>query len=202
MIPLIIIGSILLVLVLISLINVDLNISCSNDSFRVYLKALFIKFNVYSSEDETPKHKQMSYKKYKKLIAKKDSKKTKDKKKLSKSSLEEKIRVVINIVKKASSTFKKHIKLKIYKVYVVVSEEDASKTALTYGLVSQLIAYLTEIASNIIHVKTYKQSIICEANFISQKSEFDINVCLSLRLFFAIILFFKAGIMYIKNTDK
>lgn len=108
----------------------------------LFLRVLFIKVKLYPGK---PRVSTVSGKRKEKKAAKKAQKKAQSGETGSKKEKPggvELIRLVIGLTKKLVGLLAKHLKITLKRYRVVVSTDDAAKTALLYGGVSQATSYL------------------------------------------------------------
>lgn len=164
------------------------------DSFSVYLKFLFFKFRLYPEKKE-------KYKKTKKSLKpkKKARKKTEMQAKLSISQIVTLIKAMKDVVADFIKSFFGKLHIKLFKIHADIGCEDACKTAIAYGTVTQSVAYALEFLDNISNVDASRFSDIdIRSNFISQKSWVKLNCMLYLR----VISLFPLGIKGLKAFFK
>lgn len=212
---LIIVLSIVFLFFILFVIPVNIRIKY-NDTLICYAKVLIFKFSLYPRRH---KLKSMSKKKYDKLKSgkKKDKKKKKRKKsendtdaektekktKMSFSDIIKLVRDVSSIVKKILERFNKYLKVKIYSFVILISADDASKTALTYGAVSGSVGTLMRIIEDRCNVKyspNAETGIVCD--YIAGSCDARIDMRFSLRVWQIVVLAFKALISFIKIKSK
>ena len=81
--------------------------------------------------------------------------------------------------------------------------EDAAKTAILYGAVSGSIALIVELIDSYTNLSRLKErSIIVESDFLSDKSEADISISLSISVYGAIKTLLKSGFKYFQLKNK
>ena len=154
------------------------------------------------------KAKPLSKKKYEKLLLKDaeraekkrlaDQKKAQKKKDTDKAKQAEKeqkakdaemadepstISLVLRIVGDVLDTFFGKLRVKIARVNIVVGGPDAAKTALTYGIVSQGVAYLMELIATKTKMTRAKNTYVSVVpDFLAQKTTVDLLIIFRLRL--------------------
>ena len=154
------------------------------------------------------KAKPLSKKKYEKLLLKDaeraekkrlaDQKKAQKKKDTDKAKQAEKeqkandaemadepstISLVLRIVGGVLDTFFGKLRVKIARVNIVVGGHDAAKTALTYGIVSQGVAYLMELIATKTKMTRAKNTYVSVVpDFLAQKTTADLLIIFRLRL--------------------
>ena len=154
------------------------------------------------------KAKPLSKKKYEKLLSKdadraekkrlSDEKKAKKKKEAAKAKQAEKekqspdtemadepsaMSLILRIVGGVLDTFFGKLRVKIARVHIVVGGPDAAKTALTYGIVSQGVAYLMELIAAKTKMTRAKNTYVSVIpDFLAQKTTADLLIIFRLRL--------------------
>ena len=154
------------------------------------------------------KAKPLSKKKYEKLLLKNaeraekkrlaDQKKAQKKKDTDKAKQAEKeqkandaemadepstISLILRIVGGVLDTFFGKLRVKIARVNIVVGGPDAAKTALTYGIVSQGVAYLMELIATKTKMTRAKNTYVSVVpDFLAQKTTADLLIIFRLRL--------------------
>ena len=125
----------------------------------------------------------------KKAQKKKDSKKAKQAEKEKKADNEttadepSAISLVLRIVGDILNTFFGKLQVKIARVHIVVGGTDAAKTALTYGVVAQGVAYLMELlATKTKMSRKDDTSVSVVPDFLAQKTTADLLIVFRLRL--------------------
>lgn len=93
------------------------------------------------------------------------------------------ISLVLRIVGDILDTFFGKLRVKITRVHIVVGGPDAAKTALTYGIVSQGVAYLLELLSNKTKMsRKDNTSVSVVPDFLATKTTADLLIIFRLRL--------------------
>ena len=154
------------------------------------------------------KAKPLSKKQYKKLIAKDaaraekkrlaSEKKAQKKKTAAKSKQAEKekqlsgtkmpdepstMSILLRIVGGILDTFFGKLRVKIARVHITVGGPDAAKTALTYGIVSQGVAYLMELIANKTKMTRTKNTYVSVVpDFLAKETRADLLIIFQLRL--------------------
>ena len=198
----------LIALLLSTKIKVKLD-SCDGDFDISFFVSAFKIFSYPKNEKRRVKLSDYSPKKLKKrneraerLKAKKEKKK--DKKAISEYQGEKKpISFYVNFLKSNLLKFLKYFRIDLKKVNIIVSTDDAAKTALLFGTISQATAYIIEILDKTTNLKkTKKTEISVLADFTSGKTTVDIKASLSLRIFHVIKIIFSLLSEMIKNMKN
>ena len=177
-----------------------------NGELSVTRKILFFKTSVYPDDLTKINIKDYSLKKIKKrrLKAEKEAEELrKTQKKISSSDGQKKkkssfsdivslVSEIKDIVTAFAKIFFEYLQIDVTKIDIVVTGEDAAKTAITYGAVYQAVSYILAIIDKITTVKYDKKSYVSvRADFLAEKFYADINITFSMRLGQAIKLLMK-----------
>ena len=211
----IILACIVAVILLLLLMRFRLLLSYKDGVFKLYLKVLFLKFELFGNKKERLKKSDFKIKKFRRRrdkvlkkyrIKKAASKKTIEnnvkKKKTSPLILIKELKdVIIDTVK----LFGRCLKIDKFKVRIQVGGKDAAKVALNYGYVIQALQYLVTLLECITNLdKTKHKSAEVEADFKNEEFDADINIAVSIRTVHGIRLGIKAllGYFKFKSLDK
>ena len=171
MIALYIILGIILLIGLLLLSRVKLIINFDTD-LKVYLRFLFIKFNLFPEPSKMPKRKRKKKKKESSSSSQTANDGSSQKKK--DDSVVTKLWAIREVLLHTIEKFLGKVHFKFIRLNVVIGCENAASTALLYGAASQGVAYLIETLDNISNVDISKRSeISVRSDFISQKSELN-----------------------------
>ena len=193
MIALYIILGIILLIGIIMFLRVKLIIRCE-DELTVYLRFLFIKFNLLPEMSKIPKKKK---KRKKKTISAptESTEKTEPKKE---DGIVKKLWTIRKILLYTIEKFLGKLHFKFIRLNIVVGCENAASTALLYGATTQGVAYLIEILDNISNVDISKRSeISVRSDFINQKSSIDGKIVLYIsvaHILYVLVHFLKQSI--------
>ncbi len=170
------------------------NIALSYDEdFYATAQVLFFKFQLLPKKKGKTKmnckdfgqelKKSKKQKRAEKKAAKKSEKKKTQKKKYSADDIPFYLELIQKFVSRAYNSIRRGLTIKIKKLGIAVATSDAAKTAVTYGVISQSVAYLLQFFDSIARVKCPKKSeIYVTADFLSSETIFDFNIVLSWRL--------------------
>ena len=188
------------IVVLISLIltlRVNLNI-VYEDELTVFLRILFIKIRLYPARKRKYKHK--------------DKKKTKKEKPtyITRTSSEPKpknlvdnVKLITEVISEFFKAFSDQLHVKLAKIYIKVATPDAAQTAILYGLVGSAVECLVAVIDSITNLQRVKDhAIVVEPDFLSDNSQAQINITLSLSVFGAIKTLVKTLWKYFKLKNK
>ncbi|MBQ8739086.1 MAG: DUF2953 domain-containing protein [Clostridia bacterium] len=188
-----VLGAIFLFIAFILSIKIKL-IVAYDDSFSAYIRILFFKIPLFpSSKKEKGVKKEKKKKKKATAERAKDKKEKKEKKSLSPSGILKLISLMSDVVLGLLKDFFRKIHFRFIKVHADIGCENASKTAIAYGSVTQSVAYFIELLDNVSNVEVSRASSIdIRANFISQKSWAEISCVLYIRVISILTLGIKA----------
>ena len=185
-----------LVIFCILMLPVDVCITYDNE-LTAKTKILFYSAPLLSDKKERKKLSKDEYVKNLKLLRRtkkssKDLKKAEEKIDL-KTCIAEDIPFYLELVKdfivRSYPKFIKGLTIRINKLDVTVASDDAAKTAILYGTVSQSVAYFLNFLDEISKVKRKRNSKInVIADFTSEQAEFVLDISLRWRLIRAIIM--------------
>lgn len=181
----ILLGIIVIVALLLS-INVSLHIIYKDD-LNIYLKVLFIKYNIFPEKKKKFNKKDFS-KKEKGKKSKPDVVITEKSTKEKKPSLVDKISYIKEILSVFLKAFSKYLKIDLKTLHIVIASPDAAQTAITYGAISGIVAGIVELIDSYTNLKSLKEdSIIVKPDFTSENSEININISLSISVLGALV---------------
>ena len=225
-----IIGGILLFFFLIAMIRAEVVI-VYNDEFALTVRVAGIPIKIIPKKpkkvkyrDYTPKAMEKKRKKAEKKALKKAEKKAKkkqrkDEDKKKKQEEEAKLKAegkkkekkdIVKIIKLISGLlgvffrrFGKHIRIRIARLHINVASDDAAKTAVLYGTVSQAVCYLTNLldaAGTLRHPARTDAAV--NADFLSEKMTVDIEIGVSLCVWQVFDMINFTGARFIKELIK
>ncbi len=189
-----------------------------DEELSLTLRVLFIKIDLLSDKKKKYRH-SMSARKAarirKKLRKKALKQREKDTKKQKEDQLKEKhkkkrtardiLDTVSLITSVAKVVIKKtfgHARLKLTRVNITVATGDAASTAIAYGAVSQSINVLFAVLNEVKRVKlpTEPDDVNVNADFLAQKSDIDVKLSFTLRVWHIIHIACAALIKLIGRT--
>lgn len=199
------IGIIFLLLIAILFIRIRFDIELKNE-IHVRLCILGIKIPIFPGKEKKAKVKKFKsgYPK-EKTKKKKEKKATAEKKKIApeeKIPLGDKISTILSLVKLLFSRFFKHLRLDISNMVIVVGATDAAACAITYGVISQSVAYLLSFLEN--NLKIYKKrkgeiNVLCD--FTAEKTVYDVHISASLNIWQLLDIGISLVYNYFKGKD-
>ena len=177
---------------------------------QISLSFLFLKYRILPKKQPKKKMSRKEFlarlfgkrKRKKKASVTKKASEAHKKKKSSASDILKFIRSASDFLKKILGSFLKRARIKVSKIDIVVATEEASKTAIMYGVISQAVAYMLEILDNFTTLKkSYKGSISVVPDFTKEDSSIKLDICLQYCLLNASGLVISALIYVMKNPD-
>ena len=213
-----IIGAIVALIAIIPLLNVSLILQY-DDGIIFKVRVLFITIRLSSKEDS--KDTRPWYEKLilyvKKLFnlfnkksqgSKKDGEKgSGEKNKTSASNVIDTVKTICVIVKALLANFSRYLKIKIAKIHIKLATGDAARTAIAYGALTQSINVLFPLLEDINNFYLPKnRDIDISPDFLSEKSEVDIRLVFTLRVWQIVVTaastLIKLIIHYIKSLER
>ncbi len=203
------------ILVLLLFLKVKLCIVYEDD-FSVKVKLLLFNIPIYPRPQKKPKPKDYSIKALQKKQKKLNKKALKQQKKSEmqpqakeapQKDKATKIKEILEIIKlvldNVMSPFGRYLKVEIINIHITVGNDDPAKTAVIYGGICQLVAYIVELFSNLTNVDVKKSnSITVKPDFLEGKTDAKINITLGLRVWHSLSLAFKFFMAYIKKKNQ
>lgn len=198
-----IILAILFVLLLLLAARIRITLLYRTD-VQVYLKVWFIRICLHPRKKKVRirdfEYKHLKRKK-RKQKAEKPAKKAKQEKK---QPLTHKIQFYVRIFKALYEKFLKYFRIDVARIQISVATGDAAQTAIVYGVVSQVVAYICEILHQHTNFHPKNRTAIAVApDFVGVKSHADCNVTFSLRVWQIAHLGLRFAHAFFKNkTNK
>lgn len=199
---LITIGTILLLLTAILFIRIKFDIVLENE-ISVKLNILGIKIPIFPGKQKKIKTKKFKSGYPKEKEKKKDTPVKKEKTiQEEKIPLGDKISTVLSLIKLLLSRFFKHLRLDVSNILVVVGAKDAATCAITYGIISQSVAYLLSFLEKNLHI--YKKrsgeiNVLCD--FTSESIVYDVRISASLNIWQLLDIAISLVYNYFKGID-
>jgi len=164
---------------------------------KLFVRYAFLKFYIFPAkpekEDERDKKKKVKPGK-KETGIEKTVAKLKGNFESGEYKLSEMIESILEIAKFLVGSFQRYAKLKIKNFAIIIATDDAQKTALDYGLITQTTYYLYEFLNQ--HFNISQNNIKIYADFGSTKTSFDINMKFSIKLWHVLKTIFFMLIKY------
>ena len=118
-------------------------------------------------------------------------------------SLLDKLNSIREIIAIVFNEFKSYLHVKLTKIHVSVATDDAAKTAILYGAVSTAVACIVDLIDDITNLKTLKESSISvEPDFLSSKTDIDLNITLYVSILGAIKILMKSFIQHYLSKNE
>ncbi len=137
---------------------------------------------------------------------KQKSKKSAKPEKKEKQSIEDIISLVkllIEIAKKVLEKTWRYIRIKIERYDIIVGTDDAAKTALIYGGVSQATSYLFTLLDETAHFRVKRKAPVnVGVDFLATETKASVQMDFRLRLWHIISIGLGAGITYLRGMKK
>jgi len=148
------------------------------------------------------KHKKEKKKKPKPEKTPEDSK-AKKKPKMTLEEILELISVLLGIVGGVFKKFGRYPVIDVRKLFIRAASDDPEKTAVTYGIIAQVLIYLREVFLNVKNFRLHNDTRVgVEADFMSSKMLFDIDIEITIRVWHILSIGLGAGFAFIKHMIK
>jgi len=212
MIALYIIAGIIVFFAVVLSLNVSLRAafdSENKENMNIYAKIGFYKIYIMPGKPEKPEkirpEKVRKVRKKKAKPAKVKKPKTEEAQKKEKKKLN--IPAILNLAKDTAKMFwkkiRKYLKIRIYKVNVSVSADDAYKTSMLYGNLMQSAYYAYELLRNNFRLSLKTgDSIKITPDFTKEKLSFAADIKISIRIAHILNIGFSAAIKFVKFWMK
>ena len=198
----------LILLGLLAILFIPLSVSVSaadNAPLTIRLQILFFRFSLYPKKRKT--YRRMSARAWKKKKqaarlkkSKKQSKKASESKKAKKTTKDHirLFRLLLSLLSRTHKGLLSAFRIRLCRIYVAVGTEDAAKTAITYGIVAQVLATILEITDQFVRTRRAKECVRIYPDFCAQKILFDISLFFTSNLFHLAIYALKAAMAYMQ----
>ena len=173
---------ILLLLVLLLLVRLQFDIACTED-VTLRLRVLGIPIPLYPAPPKKVKVSKFKrgYPKEKTAEKPAEKKAKPSAKPAEKIPLGEKIDIVLSLLKKLCKKFFKHLRLDVSHIVITVGADDAASAAITYGIVSQSVAYLLAFLDAHLNIRKKRRGeISVRCDFTAERTVCDIRITASL----------------------
>lgn len=187
------------------------------DDLKFYAKVLFLRFNIYPEKSKAVRISDYSYKKFarrKRRLLKERSRALKKRQKAAQApkapaqkrtaaDLVGTIRLLLALFKVFLPRFLRHLRIDVARILITVGGPDPAATAITYGVVVQLVAYLLEYLDHITNLKSDKRSeVSVDVDFISEQTTYDIHFTFSLRIWHMLDIGLRLAYNYLKEKPE
>ena len=137
---------------------------------------------------------------------KQKSKKSAKPEKKEKQSIEDivaLVKLLIEIAKKVLEKTWRYIRIKIERYDITVGTDDAAKTAIIYGGVSQATSYLFTLLDETAHFRVKRKAPVnVGVDFLSAETKASVQMDFCLRLWHILSIGLGAGIIYLRGMKK
>lgn len=195
---------------------------CYREEFSAIIYVLFFRFMLYPAKKKKIKLSDYSIKNIRKKEKKEKKEKQKPKKTAKKGTGKSKAagekaetekltfgdtvsltRTIVSMIRVSTRRFIKYLRVKILKLRVRVSADDASETAILYGAASQSMAYLLAFFDECLSVK-YRgcDTVGVWADFTCKGFAADVDIVLSLRVWQIIAMLAEQAVEFIKRNNR
>ncbi len=118
----------------------------------------------------------------------------------SKRSLLDNLGLIKAILDDIPPRFLRHLKVKLSRIVIVVASDDAAKTAIMYGAVSQTVAYIVAFLDQMSRLKYAPDAEVdVIANFLAEKPTANVKISVAVRVWHIFDILLAAVKVYIKN---
>ena len=122
---------------------------------------------------------------------KRKEKRRKQLKKEQRATLEENLDLIKSILSFFFSRLFGHLRIDVTRIRIIVGSDEASKTAITYGIIVQSVAYILALLDKVSNVHGLKnRDVLVDADFLSEETKVDIKIAFSIRLWHVLHLAF------------
>lgn len=162
------------------------------EKYSAYVRIAFFKYTIFSLKKKKPR-KTVPDKKKKKEKSKKEVQKPEEKIKYNIREILGFIREPLKIIAKK---FRKYLRIEAAEINVIVASDDAFKTAMMFGAVSQSVCYIKALLEHNLNAKIKNMRV--SSDFSGTKTKFDINLKLSVRLYQMISVSFTSAVAFVR----
>jgi len=177
--------------------------SSVQDEMNIYAKIGFYKIYIIPEKPEKPeKIKRIKKKKEKPDKIDKDKEEEEQKEEKKKYSVTEMFDIIKELGSVLIKRFKKHLKVKIYNINLIIASEEAEKTALLYGAAIQSAYYLYEFLTQNFKIYNKKNNINIIPDFSKIQPSFKINIKFYMRLSHVLALLIASAMKFLKFWSR
>lgn len=193
--------AILSLLLFLLLLPLQVNVKYE-EKLTVTLSVLFLRFFLYPKKIKEKDYSKKKVEKKKQAQTKKaDTQKSKQSKKQSKDVLSA-AKLFLDILKECYPRLVRSFRIRICDLQATVATEDAAKTAILYGGVSQVAAMLLELCERFLWCKRNKKRVAVYADFCASTSSLRAHIRFTSCPLRIILLGIKAGIAFLRQRLK
>lgn len=207
----IIISAIVLFFVALGMIPISVKVAAAGKGkeFRAAVRICILHIPAYTLSfggDKAEKSAEPAAEQEPKKKKKQKQKKAAKPQKKEKKSIEDIISLVkflIEIAKKVLEKTWRYIRIKIERYDIIVGTDDAAKTALIYGGVSQATSYLFTLLDETAHFRVKRKAPVnVGVDFLATETRANVQMDFCLRLWHIISIGLGAGITYLRGMKK
>ena len=198
-----ILAIILLLFVLLLLVRLRFDINCTEE-VTLRLRILGIPIPLYPAAAKKVRVSKFRRGYPKKKEAKKpaERKAKAPAKQAEKIPLGEKIDIVLALVKKLCKKLCRHLRLDVSHIVITIGADDAASAAITYGIVSQSVAYLLAFLDAHLNIrKKLRGEIAVRCDFTAARTACDIRITASLAVWQLLDIGVSLAYNYFKGKD-
>lgn len=195
--------AIILLLLVLLLVRLQFDIACAED-VTLRLRVLGIPIPLYPSPPKKVKVSKFKrgYPKEKTAEKPAEKKAKPAAKPTEKIPLGEKIDIVLTLLKKLCKKFFKHLRLDVSHIVITVGADDAASAAITYGIVSQSVAYLLAFLDAHLNIRKKRHGeIAVRCDFTAAQTTCDIRITASLAVWQLLDIGISLAYNYFKGKD-
>ena len=123
--------------------------------------------------------------------AKRRAKAARKRKKEQSATLEENLDLIKRVVSFFFSRLFRHLRIDVTRIRIIVGSDEAAKTAITYGIVVQAVAYILALLDKVSNVRGLaRRDVYVDADFLSEETKVDVKIAFSIRLWHILHLAF------------
>jgi len=120
----------------------------------------------------------------------------------AKPTLRENLRLVRVLLAVLIHRTGKHLSLHTARLHIRVGAEDAAKTAVLYGIVSQSVAYLLALTERVTRLRSGKDEVSVTADFLAEKTTADVKLVFSMRVYGALATGLTLALGFLKERRR
>lgn len=115
--------------------------------------------------------------------ARRKAKEAKRRKKAESATLEENLDLVKKILSFFFSRLFRHLRIDVTRIHIIIGSDEASKTAITYGIAVQAVAYILALLDKVSNVRgLQRRDVYVDTDFLSEEITVDLKIAFSIRL--------------------
>ena len=115
--------------------------------------------------------------------ARRKAKEAKRRKKAESATLEENLDLVKKILSFFFSRLFRHLRIDVTRIHIIIGSDEASKTAITYGIAVQAVAYILALLDKVSNVRgLQRHDVYVDTDFLSEEITVDLKIAFSIRL--------------------